>query len=183
MGRRSTDAAPDSANMSKDLPSRRGVSHKRRYNTRLIKQTWPYTVQEIAELFGIHKNAVLRWLKEGLVAHRDKRPFLIPGHELARFLDARQAKRRCKCRPTEFYCFKCRAAREPYLGIVDVVIENSFRLRLKSLCSVCSTAVSKVQRVRELAKIQSRFHVQQLAERHIPEAIGPSLNRDLKGTT
>jgi excisionase family DNA binding protein len=169
--------------MAKDLLGRRGTPHKRRYNLRLIKRTWPYTVQEIAELFGIHKNAVLRWLKEGLVAQRDHRPFLIPGHELERFLRARQAKRRCKCRPTEFYCFKCRAPREPYLGIADVVIENPFRLRVKALCSVCSTAVSKVQRVQDLAKIQSLFHVQQLAERHMPEAISPSLNRDLKGTT
>jgi excisionase family DNA binding protein len=37
---------------------------------RLIKATWPYTVQEIAELFKIHKNAVLRWLREGLRADR-----------------------------------------------------------------------------------------------------------------
>jgi len=37
---------------------------KRRYNVRRIKATWPYRVEEIADLFGIHKNAVLRWLGE-----------------------------------------------------------------------------------------------------------------------
>jgi hypothetical protein len=66
------------------------VRRKRRYNVRRIKATWPYSVQEIATLFGIHKNAVLRWLKEGLQADRGQRPFLIRGDELTRFLTARQ---------------------------------------------------------------------------------------------
>ena len=43
---------------------------KRRYNIRRVKATWPYTVQEIAELLGVHKNAVLRWLHDGLRADR-----------------------------------------------------------------------------------------------------------------
>jgi hypothetical protein len=64
---------------------------KRTYNVRRIKATWPYTVQEIAELFRIHKNAVLRWLKDGLQANKDQRPFLIRGEELIRFLNARLA--------------------------------------------------------------------------------------------
>ncbi len=75
---------------------------KRTYNIRRIKATWPYSVQEIAELFGIHKNAVLRWLQDGLQANRDQRPFLIRGAELARFLTARQTSKRRKCSTTEF---------------------------------------------------------------------------------
>jgi predicted DNA-binding protein YlxM (UPF0122 family) len=49
---------------------------KRIYNVGRIKATWPYSVQEIAELFGIHKNAVLRWIKDGMQANKDQRPFL-----------------------------------------------------------------------------------------------------------
>jgi hypothetical protein len=145
---------------------------------RRIKATWPYSVQEIAELFGIQKNAVLRWLKDGLQANRDQRPFLIRGDELARFLTARQANYRRKCTATEFYCFRCRAPREAYLGIADVIIENPFRLRVKSLCSVCSTPINKVQRVCDLAKIQVWFHVQELAGEHLLDSTAPSLNSD-----
>ena len=141
----------------------RPVRRKRRYNVRLIKATWPYSVQEVAELFGVHKNAVLRWLREGLLADRDRRPFLIRGDELARFLRGRQADKRQKCTATQFYCFKCRSPREAYLGIVDVVIETPSRLRLKALCSVCDTSVNKVQSVRDMEKIRSRFNVQELA--------------------
>jgi excisionase family DNA binding protein len=151
---------------------------KRRYNVRAIKATWPYTVQEIAESLGVHKNAVLRWLGEGLSADRSQRPFLIRGDELIRFLKQRQDGRRRKCRPEEFFCFRCRVPREACLGIVDIVIESPTRLRLQALCAVCETPVNKVQNVSELPKIRNRFHVQQLAGEHLMECPDPSLNRD-----
>lgn len=153
---------------------------KRRYNVRLVKATWPYTVYEIAELFDIHKNAVLRWLKDGLTADRSQRPFLIRGDELIRFLKRQQYGRRHKCRPEEFFCFRCRAPREACLGMTDIVIESPTRLRLKALCAVCETPVNKVQNVRELPKIRDRFHVLQLGGEHILECPDPSLNGDLE---
>jgi hypothetical protein len=65
-------------------PSNRPSSarRKRRYNLPRIKATWPYTVQEVAELLCVHKNAVLRWLNDGLTEDRSQRPFLIRGTEL-----------------------------------------------------------------------------------------------------
>jgi hypothetical protein len=152
----------------------------RTYNVRRIKATWPYTVQEIAELFRIHKNAVLRWLKDGLRANKDQRPFLIRGEELIRFLNARQTRKKCKCTATEFYCFKCRGPREAYLGIVDIAIESPARLRVKSLCAICSTPINKVQNARDLPKIKNRFHVQQLTGERILDRTVASLNSDLK---
>ncbi len=93
---------------------------RRTYNVRLIKATWPYSVQEIAALFSLHKNAVLRWVKEGLQVNGDRRPYLIRGNELTRFLTARQKGRKRKCSTKEFHCFKCRAPRAAYLGIADI---------------------------------------------------------------
>jgi excisionase family DNA binding protein len=156
------------------------TKRKRVYNLRKIRATWPYTVQEIADLLGVHKNAVLRWFKEGLRANRDQRPYLIRGEGLIRFLSERQSRHRHKCSPTQFYCFRCRCPREPYLGIVDIVIENSRRLRLSALCSVCDTPVNKLQRVTDLPKIHARFHVQKIQGEHLIERIDPSLNSDLE---
>lgn len=153
---------------------------KRRYNLRRIRATWPYSVQEIAALLGIHKNAVLRWLGGGLSADRSRKPFLIRGDELIRFLRQRQDGKHCKCRPEEFFCFRCRVPREACLGIVDIVIESPTRLRLKALCAVCETDVNKVQSVRELAKIQERFHVQKLAGEHLLDCPSASVNCDLR---
>ena len=154
---------------------------KHRYNLRLIKATWPYTVQEIAELFGVHKNAVLRWLKAGLKSDQSQRPFLIRGDELTRFLQGRQNGKRRPCADDEFYCFRCRVPRAAYLDIVDIVIETPTRLRLRGLCACCDTPVNKVQSVRELANIKVRFQVQQLADEHLIERADASLNCDLEG--
>ena len=151
---------------------------KRTYNTRLIRATWPYTVQEVAALFGIHKNVVLRWLKEGLCADRETRPYLIRGDELIRFLSARRAKRRATCTATQFYCFKCRCPREAYLGIADIEIETATRLQVKSICEVCNTPVNKAQAVRDLPNIRNRFEIQQVAGEHLLERAGPSVNVD-----
>lgn len=156
------------------------MKKKRTYNTRLIKATWPYSVQEIAELFKVHKNAPLRWLKEGLRPNGDGRPYLIRGDELIRFLTVRQQSKKRTCKPSEFFCFKCRVAREAYLNIADIIIESPSRLRVKALCAVCSTLVSKVQGIKKLPEIRNRFHVQQLEGLHIIEGDEPSVNSDLE---
>src|SRR3954466_4602648 len=97
--------------------SNRSPRRKRRYNVRRIRATWPYSVQEIAALLGIHKNAVLRWLGSGLSADRSHKPFLVRGDELIRFLKQRQQANRRKCGSEEFFCFRCRVPREACLGI------------------------------------------------------------------
>ncbi len=153
---------------------------KRTYNVRLIKKTWPYSVQEIAALYGLHKSTVLRWLKDGLQPNADGRPYLIRGDELARFLSARQKSRKRKCTTREFYCLKCRTPREAYLGIADIVFASPTRFRLKAICCVCSTSVNKVQGVRNLQKIRNDFQIQQLTGKHLLECAGPSLNSDLE---
>jgi hypothetical protein len=157
-----------------------GRLRKRTYNVRLVKRTWPYSVQEVADLFGVHKNAVLRWLSEGLHADQSSRPFLIRGSELARFLTDRQYRKRRRCTETEFFCFRCRAPREAYLGIADIAVESPTRLRVMALCGECGTKVSKVQRGAELAAIERRFHVQELTGKHLLVRPEPSLNSDLE---
>jgi excisionase family DNA binding protein len=158
------------------------AKRKRTYNVRLIKATWPYTVQEIAALLKVHKNAVLRWLKQGLQANRDKRPFLIRGDELIRFLTARKQSKKRKCKLTEFFCFKCRSQREAHLGIADVEIESPNRFRVKAHCAVCGAPMNKMQGIKTLLKIQTVFHVQQLAGQHLIECISTSVNSDLEAT-
>ena len=166
--------------MPHGFEGQRAARRKRRYNVRLIKTTWPYTVQEIAELFGIHKNAVLRWLKEGLHADRSQRPHLIRGDELTRFLNERQKGKRQQCAPGEFFCFKCRVPREPYLGIADIAIESPTTFRIKALCSVCDTPLNKVQNVRNLPRIKTLFNIQQLTGEHLLECAALRPNSDLE---
>jgi Helix-turn-helix domain len=72
-------------------------------NHRRVKIHRSYTVEEIAGLFGIHKNTVRVWVKTGLPTCDERRPMLILGHDLASFLQARRARRKQPCRPGEIY--------------------------------------------------------------------------------
>ncbi len=59
---------------------------KRRPNYRQVKIHRSYSVEEIASLFGTHKNTVRAWVKAGLPTSDGKRPMLILGVDLAAFL-------------------------------------------------------------------------------------------------
>jgi hypothetical protein len=93
---------------------------QRRYALNRIKTGITYDVAEIAKLFGIHRNTVRQWLREGLETIDARRPLLIHGAILKAVLAARQRARKHACRPGEFFCFKCRAPRTPYGGMADV---------------------------------------------------------------
>ena len=72
---------------------------KRRPNYRLVKIHRSYTVEEVARLFGTHKNTVRAWVKAGLPTCDSKRPTLILGRELAAYLQARRTKNKRPCQP------------------------------------------------------------------------------------
>lgn len=156
--------------------------HKRTYNLRRIKATWPYTPTEAAKVLGIHKNLIGQWIKQGLPVNKDQRPYLVRGNDLIHFLGTRQRGRRRQCASDEFYCFKCRAPRKAYENIVDIEFTGPTRFRLKGICAVCNTPLNKMQGVGKLPEIEKAFHVQQVAGRHISGCAFPNLNRDKEPT-
>lgn len=151
-------------------------TRSRRYNLRRIKATYPYSVPEVARLLCVHKNAVLRWLKQGLSADGPPRLRLIRGEALIRFMSERQQARRRKCKLTEFFCFRCRVQREALPGSAAVVREGPHRLRLTAKCVACATAVNKVQGLQALTKIRAAFDLGQLDQGHLRECADASVD-------
>ncbi|MDD4392264.1 MAG: helix-turn-helix domain-containing protein [Desulfobacterales bacterium] len=123
---------------------------KRHPNHRLVKIHRSYTVEEIANLFGIHKNTVRRWVKTGLATSDDKRPMLILGHELAAFLQARRVKNKQPCRPGEIYCVRCRAPKFP---AGDMAEYSPITEKFGNLIAICPDCNSIMNRRVSLAKI------------------------------
>jgi transposase len=66
-------------------------------NPRLVKLHRNYSVEDVARLFGLHKNTVRVWLKQGLEPIDDRRPKLILGWELSRFLYERRQRGKQSC--------------------------------------------------------------------------------------
>lgn len=138
-------------------------------------------MQEIAALFGLHKNAVGGWRKSGLQSIDRTRPTLIHGSDLIAYLSQRQKSRRASCQPNELYCFRCRAPRQALGGMVDIEARDAKRVNLIALCAMCSTTMQRVGSVKKLALYCESFESVRLPPPHLYETPNPSLKCALKG--
>lgn len=156
------------------------MKRTRTYNTRLIKPDFSYSTREIAGLFSLHKNAVLRWIGDGLPLIDEQKPYLIHGSALVAFLNKRQADRKRSCQADEFFCCKCRAARPAAGKAVDIVFRNDIKLDLRGRCAVCATIVRRVGSVKKLTEYQKIFVIQTMQGRHINDSNHACDNRDIR---
>ena len=156
------------------------MKRRRHHNHRLVKIHRSYTAEEIARLFGIHKNTVRHWVKEGLATIDDKRPILILGYVLAAFLQARRTKNKQTCKPGELYCVRCRAPRSPAGSMADYSPITEKFGNLVAICPDCNVMMNRRVSMARIGEFQGKVEIR------FPEALGriveratPSLNSDL----
>lgn len=117
--------------MAKRLPWRRVKTHR------------SYTFDEAARLLGVHKNTVRNWVRGGLVALVEARPYLILGRDLRGFLDARQKNAKQELGPSEMFCLSCRKPRTPPPGLVEGASGPVGPSRVRGICPVCATVMNR----------------------------------------
>lgn len=132
---------------------------KRRPNPRLAKIHRNYTVDEVANLFDVHRNTVREWVKRGLPTNDGKRPMLILGRDLVTFLTTRRAKNKRPCLPGEIYCVRCRAPRTPAGEMVDYVPLTATLGNLAAICSVCESMIYRRISLAKLAHVCGKLDV------------------------
>ena len=154
---------------------------KRHPNPRLAKIHRNYTVGEVADLFGVHKNTVRGWVKYGLPTSDGRRPMLILGRELVAFLTARRAKNKRTCQPGEIYCVRCRAPRAPAGDMVDYMPVTATLGNLAAICSACETMMYRRVSLVKLAQVRGDLNITMpQALEHIGESAQPTVNSDLE---
>ena len=124
---------------------------KRRHNPNLAKIHFNYTVEEVANLYGVFKGTVRAWIKAGLPVINDKRPMLILGRDLATFHQVMRTINKQKCKLGELYCFRCRTPKLPDGDMVEYQIVTEKIWNLVAICPDCYTIMN--QRV-NLAKLE-----------------------------
>jgi hypothetical protein len=132
---------------------------KRRPNHRLAKIHRNYTVEEIANLFGIHKNTVRRWIDDGLETLDQRRPLLVHGIELATYLRARRAKNKRPCQPGEIYCVRCRAPRRPAGDMADYLPITVNLGNLSGICPDCDSLIFRRVSRAKLPQVRGKLEV------------------------
>lgn len=154
---------------------------KRHPNPRLAKIHRNYTVDEVAQLFDVHRNTVREWVKRGLPTNDGKRPMLILGRELVAFLTVRRAKNKRPCLPGEIYCVRCRAPRAPAGEMVDYVPLTATLGNLVAICTACETMMYRRVSLAKLEQVRRNLDITMpQALEHIGESAQPTVNSDLR---
>ena len=154
---------------------------KRHPNPRLAKIHRNYAVDEIAHLFGVHRNTVREWVKRGLPTSDGKRPMLILGRDLLAFLTERRAKNKRTCQLGEIYCVRCRAPRAPAGDMVDYMPVTATLGNLVAICSDCETMMYRRASLANLEHVRGKWNITMpQALEHIGESAQPTVNSDLR---
>lgn len=134
-------------------------ARKQKYSLRLIKENYTYTLQEIADLFGVDLMTVRRWVRDdGLRRIPGVRPYLVHSSELRRFRAARNNARKRKCEPGKVYCFRCRLPKIPNNGTGIVVFQPNNCVRFQALCSTCGGRMNKAIKAKEWSENHPLLH-------------------------
>ena len=154
---------------------------KRHPNHRRVKIHRSYKVEEIAGLFGIHKNTVRAWVKAGLPTCDSKRPVLILGRDLIAFLRARRAKNKQPCRSGEIYCVRCRSPKFPDGDMADYLPVTETIGNLIAICPDCNCIIYRRVNLTRLGLVQGKMDITfPQALRHLIESNQPTVNSDLQ---
>ena len=154
---------------------------KRHPNYRLVKIHRNYTVEEIADLFKIHKNTVRTWIASGLPTCDKERPMLVLGTDLYSFLKARRVKNKQPCKPGEFYCLRCRVPRTPGGAMADCFPVTDTIGHLQAICPACIGIMNRRVNLTKLKPILTKLSITfRQAPEHINDRTEPNLNLDLK---
>ena len=153
---------------------------KRHPNPRLAKIHRNYTVEEVAGVFGVHRNTVREWVKRELPTSDGRRPMLILGHDLVAFLRARRAKNKRTCQPGEIYCVRCRAPRAPAGDMADYQAVTATLGNLIAICSTCEAMMYRRVSLARLGEVRGQLDITlPQALPHIDKSAEPSVNSDL----
>ena len=154
---------------------------KRHPNPRLAKIHRSYTVEEVAKLYGMHKNTVRAWIKQGLPVCDDRRPTIVLGRDLATFLQARRIKNKRTCLPGEIYCVKCREPKKPAADMADYQPVTEQIGNLMALCPDCNSIINRRVSLFKIERVRGQMDIMfPQALRHISESNQPTVNSDLK---
>ena len=150
-------------------------------NPRLAKIHRTYTVEEVASLYGVHRNTVRAWVKQGLPTNDDKRPMLILGRHLATFLTARRVKNKRPCQPGQIYCVRCRDPKVPAGDMAEYKPTSETLGSLVGICPDCDGIIYQRVSVTKLDQIRGQLDITMpQALRHIGESTQPFVNSDFR---
>ncbi|MEY8119970.1 tyrosine-type recombinase/integrase [Falsihalocynthiibacter sp. BN13B15] len=125
----------------------------RNYKNVRPKKHHVYTVIELMELFGICRNTVSNFVKEGLKPSDSETPQVFNGKEVGRFISSRLLTTSSKLRVGQFKCFSCKGRVFPVPSSVCKQDETQSGVALSGTCPDCERKVYKRLNQEDTARI------------------------------
>ena len=148
-------------------------------NPRLAKIHRSYSVDEMAQLFNVHKNTIRAWFRQGLEAIDGQRPTVVRGEEIRRFLGERRARARVACGPGRIYCLPCRAPKFPAGNMAECVPTSDTTGTLRGICPDCDRMIYRTVNPQKIAAVRGDLDVTLTqAEARIEEPTKANVNCD-----
>ena len=145
-----------------------------------VKMYRSYSVCEVAQLFGLHKQTVRRWIKKGLPICDKRRPLLILGRDLRMYLEHQVKARKRPCGLAQLFCVRCRAPKKPDGGMVDYIPSTCHTGNLRGLCPDCGVLMHRAVRFVNIGRTTAGLDVAiPLAERRLSGTSLPAVSANL----
>ncbi|UUV05881.1 helix-turn-helix domain-containing protein [Ruegeria sp. YS9] len=154
----------------------------RRPSPARIKTHRVYEVWEAAGALGVHRQTVIRWIRQhGLLADISRKPWLIQGRDLKAFLGQRRNRGKCKLELHHCYCVGCKGPRAPDGKIADYTQQTATSGLLSALCPTCGNIMNRAVRRADLDAIRAKIQVTiQKANTRLVSPAEPPLNVTLE---
>lgn len=150
----------------------------RRYNLRRVKIHRSYSVSEVGRLLEVHKHTVSRWIASGLPLIDQRRPYLVHGTDLRKFLAARQPRKQ-PSRPGEIYCVRCRAPKRPACDMAEYQPQTASTGALIGICPTCERLIHRFVAPAHIERASGDLEVTRRSpERRLTDSSGPFPNVD-----
>jgi integrase len=125
----------------------------RSYKNVRPKKHFVYTVDDLMTLYGVVRNTVSNWVKEGLKPSDGFTPYVFHGTEVKRFRDARRPTNKTHLRKGEFKCLVCGYRMFPAPESLSCRAAKNGLFGLWGTCSNCGRVVTKIVNETDCDKI------------------------------
>ena len=137
-----------------------------------VKRHQIYTVWEAADAVGVHRQTVIRWIKnKGLSADTSQRPWLIEGRVFKTFLEERRTRGKCRLRPGQIFGLPGRGPKNPDGRIADFHLKTPTTGTLIGICPDCGRLIYRIIRRADLGQIRAQLDV--TISKAVPRLVEP----------
>jgi hypothetical protein len=118
-----------------------------------------YLADEVAALYGCHRNTVTNWVSEGLEPIDERYTMMFHGTTLNDFHRRRRSARKRPCGPGEIYCVVCHEPKVPAGGLVEYERRTDKLGTVIAICPQCDGLIRQAVGKERLGHFLDRYSV------------------------